>query len=761
MKTGICFLLLLAFPVLSTERIQAQQPYPVEIDFDRFQGIHSEDPLPALFFSSTTERSRSEQAGVNSSELKAKKLIHSERQRLQSTFFEVDRFMTSGRVVYNDVISKYMNEVLRFVLVGEEFIPDEVQVYVLKSTVVNAYTTRQGYILVSLGLLARLQNEAQLAALLCHEYIHFRNKHSHQTIRHQVKTDVNKKKYDSEKVMKRVRVERMRFSRTLETEADQQGWEIFFRTAYDPRAVMDLFLILQRAEEPVDSLIPEKSWIERKDVVLPETRWIIPKFQEAEGHHKGKKEPARTRTAEEVEDTESEDDESEDTHPDLEQRMSMIRQWIDSLRPEGGETFVVNREKFELAQKLARYELAMLYLEERRVERAFYHACATAAAFGEGYYLTMVQVRSLYFLASASNYHRFSKFHRYPSRVQGMDRMISSAFHEMSREELTLLALKHAWDAWKKYPDSEELEALVQDLMRQLVEKCKFSLDKFEEGPMPVPEHLSEEEEPLARSPNKTGKYMRHAFQEEMQDSGFMQTFRKFYDAHAQKQEAEPRLLSRKSKSSKFGVKVREMPSHVTVMSPQVMEIYVNRKDEYMEWYERSETSVRDLEALLSANLSKMPFPTSLWHASLGEKWDAEKLNKSTLAVRFIEQVQFAEKYDLSMIPLHRFDMKKISEDNTRVDYIARVRMLRAKIQPAGPSAMDVLILIYFPVVAPYLIYRWLTPRNRCVYSIQVVDVQNGEIAFEATARRKRRVSLKKAEKWTRKYLKQLQPQAR
>ncbi|MGY0217289.1 M48 family metalloprotease [Endozoicomonadaceae bacterium StTr2] len=53
-----------------------------------------------------------------------------------------------------------------------------IRVYILKQPILNAFALPNGGVYVNTGLIAAMENEAQLAAVLAHEGVHFINKHS-------------------------------------------------------------------------------------------------------------------------------------------------------------------------------------------------------------------------------------------------------------------------------------------------------------------------------------------------------------------------------------------------------------------------------------------------------------------------------------------------------------------------------------------------------------------------------------------------------
>ena len=90
--------------------------------------------------------------------------------------FAIDDILQSGLVLFNDPTTIYVNKVLeQLPITDRKLIKKNPRAYVLNSSAVNAFATDQGIIFVTLGLLASLQNEAQLAFILSHELIHIKD----------------------------------------------------------------------------------------------------------------------------------------------------------------------------------------------------------------------------------------------------------------------------------------------------------------------------------------------------------------------------------------------------------------------------------------------------------------------------------------------------------------------------------------------------------------------------------------------------------
>ncbi len=191
--------------------------------------------------------------------------IHQESMLAQTREFE--RSMeTSGSFFEDPVLTAYLNEVLHNLCTNE---PDNnrFQVRVLKFSSFNAFATPHGTIYLCTPLLARIENEAQLAALLSHEITHVINGHASRGL-----TNIKKQALANAHLQigldffigslagsigsAAIRSAVTGYSRELEREADSLGLIRMSAMGYAPEEFRNFFLIL-------------KNYIESEDIKQP------------------------------------------------------------------------------------------------------------------------------------------------------------------------------------------------------------------------------------------------------------------------------------------------------------------------------------------------------------------------------------------------------------------------------------------------------------------------------------------------------------
>lgn len=142
-------------------------------------------------------------------------------------------------------------------------LPYEYSFDVIDNDMVNAFALPGGPIYVTRGLLANLENEAQLAAVLAHEVTHVAGQHSAAAISRQMVTSLGLEaavaaltRTRGETVGRGVGqigqiaagLQQMSYSREHEREADNYGLRYLVAAGYQPRAMVEVMRMFERQE---------------------------------------------------------------------------------------------------------------------------------------------------------------------------------------------------------------------------------------------------------------------------------------------------------------------------------------------------------------------------------------------------------------------------------------------------------------------------------------------------------------------------------
>ena len=130
----------------------------------------------------------------------------------------------------------------------------DLRIYVMRDASHNAAMLPSGMMVVNTGLLARVRDEAQLAAVLAHEAGHYFRRHSLDLYRNERRQSALVSPASSalysyadesnnawNMINRAVMMSRSRFSRDLESEADAYGLTLMARAGYRPRAALAMW----------------------------------------------------------------------------------------------------------------------------------------------------------------------------------------------------------------------------------------------------------------------------------------------------------------------------------------------------------------------------------------------------------------------------------------------------------------------------------------------------------------------------------------
>ena len=198
--------------------------------------------------------------------------------------------------------------------------------YIIKSTVANAFSTNQGIIFVTTGLIAQVENEAQLAFILAHEIVHYTEKHNYEQFkkREAILTHAGRKSTVSvEEKLKSL----YKYSKNNETEADEKGMEGFEKRSIIQYSAISAFDVLLYSYLPFDMIEWQPSVFETEYYKFP-LEYYSAKLDEISADP-------------------DEDDEIH-THPNIGKRKTNIINVLDSKSADstGKSYFLVSKQEF-------------------------------------------------------------------------------------------------------------------------------------------------------------------------------------------------------------------------------------------------------------------------------------------------------------------------------------------------------------------------------------------------------------------------------
>lgn len=433
------FLHLIVLILLCSELGSAQ-------DLENYQPTQASGIIPKDFTLSSSDKFAQAKENLNT-DGDEKSTREAKQDFLLESNFLIDQVLGSGRVLFNDPFSEYLNQILDTILVNDPQLRQQVRVYAVRSSVVNSFTTDDGIILVNIGLLAQLETEAQLAYILCHELAHYTHKH---IINAYVQSEALSK---GEGILKRTSFDekmltKSRYSKELEKEADRLGLERFSKTPYGSSSLLNVFEVMRYAHLPFDDLEFDRTFFDREFYRVNDAYFLS---------------KVRPVDASEV------DNDSQDTHPSPTERKQLLGQFIATRGSEKNADFVVSEERFTELQTAARFELSDLYLKANRPIMSIYNSYMLLKEHPKNFYLQKQIATSLYTLSKFKSGGNYGMVHPGFSQIEGESQQLYHLFYRLKPDELCVMALGYTYKMKQAYPSDTDLKNMANDLLEDLM----------------------------------------------------------------------------------------------------------------------------------------------------------------------------------------------------------------------------------------------------------------------------------------------------
>jgi len=283
-------------------------------------------------------------------------------------------------------VNQYLTAILDSVVRGNR-IKGKYEVVCTRYLVPNAFNLGDNRLYINIGLLEQLQNESQLAFLLCHElshqlllhvqdtYIANETRAKDKSIKKEIR-DINKAKYNkldkTFQFIKNTQYDYARHSRLQEKSADSMALVLMMKTNYDLREGKTLMNILDHSDEDSTKIIYNNFFCNHTDCILPD--WLKP---HGNTFTFGKKSELEL------------DKDSAKTHPDIPMRILMMDTVMQQLayKPEGRKVFIQPQSTFDSLQHCSQFEMIEAYQNRKRYGAVLYYSLRLMKQYPDNTYL--------------------------------------------------------------------------------------------------------------------------------------------------------------------------------------------------------------------------------------------------------------------------------------------------------------------------------------------------------------------------------------
>lgn len=705
--------------------------------FDKdYTPVVSKGTLPKDFVTLSSKKYEEEKSKLTSEKRKSKK--SKEKFLLQSNF-GVDEILLSGKVLFNDPMAAYVNNVADKLLENDKDTRAKLRFYVLKSSAVNAFATNQGVIFVTIGMLAQLENEAQLAYILSHEIVHFKEKHAIEKFLEADNISKGKGAYKQMTFDEKF-VSKCAFSKEQEKEADEKGLKIFLASAYSTEELMGVYDVLKYSYLPFDDVKFDKEFLENTTLKFP-NHYLL----------ENTKEITTANIA---------DEDERSTHPNLKSRRNATETALKEVNNAGKQTYLVGANDFKGCREIARFELSRLYILRHDYERGLYNSYLLLKKYPDNLYLKKSVANCLAGLAQYSTIHEFDEVHRDHDDIEGQSQ---SLYHLMTkldsvRGDLTVVALAYIAKLKKQYPEDYEVKLLFESQFKTLVRRNYMNYNDFSKyAPTPAnvvdslkaiekasapkeetkPKETTEKskydklrEQESGTKPAPTvvtgGRFIKYAFVEYMGEDWFKEAFDKAGvgnkgDKDEEAVDMEVEMTGRKKYYDKrtFALGLKK----VVVVDPYFARINARKKDKYK--FLESEAGQVNFAERLKQNAKEAKLDVDVLNTKNLKEDEVLKMNELALLEDYITDRLNHEK-DVNL-PFPEADRIKALAAKYKTDHF----MWTGTISLTDKNKFNAFFILYsilFPPALPFTLPSLIHGGQYTIYFALVVNVKTNQV---------------------------------
>ncbi len=318
---------------------------------------------------------------------------------------EETTYLVKTTSLLDTIINPYLQNIFeKIIKANPAFIGN--RLIISKSSSRNAFAMGDGTIFFNTGLLSSLENDAQIAFIICHELSHgylnhvqlglnaYLSKFYSDGVRKEYR-EIRNTKYNMGKLLSsltlRISISNLYHQRNLESQADSLAFFLMRNTGYD---VSQAYFALEEIDKPEDSsyLSPIKSSL------FSCAEYTLPKLTDS----------SQSSSIFTVK-AEVNNNDSLKTHPDSKIRMSALKKLMAKT---GIDTFMIKKNTatygFRKVVQVSKYETIQRLYDEECYDKSLYYSLLEMSSDLENNYLKAIGILSLYQLKYHLLNHRYS-----------------------------------------------------------------------------------------------------------------------------------------------------------------------------------------------------------------------------------------------------------------------------------------------------------------------------------------------------------------
>lgn len=345
----------------------------------------------------------------------------------------------NNHFIFDSPMNERLERILQHIVEKNPAIPkDRLRIFLSRYFWPNASCLGEGTMVFNIGLFRRLENDDQIAFILCHELAHFTEDHVNESVRKNIAAreellgsdefkNIAKQEYGSyeakQNLLKNFTFDNKRHSRTHEKEADHLGMNYYVNTKYAAsEAIRCLEILDEIDEEKYAGKVDLKNLFDNSEYPF-QNRWLRTKSSGLSVMKKA---------------TSEWNSDSLKTHPDCVQRIDLIKRNF-SVKELIGEKVNTKESYFAEELLLADFEIVQSTFDFSDLGRCLYYSFQLLGVYPENAYLRATVGRCLYHLYHARKNHELNEYVAFPSRQEKEYLEVLRFIHNLRLSELKKL----------------------------------------------------------------------------------------------------------------------------------------------------------------------------------------------------------------------------------------------------------------------------------------------------------------------------------
>ncbi len=687
-----------------------------ENDLNNFKYLQSSGIIPDDFTTLFSEKFKKDKELLSKDEKSADR--KTKEEFLQESNFSIDRILLSGRILFNDPVSKYINKVADILLAENPKLRKELRFYVAKSPSVNAFSTDNGIIIVNVGLIAQLENEAQLAYCLAHEITHYVKKHNLNIFLEKKKIFSGKDSYNKLSLSEAYLASNFR-SREMEAEADKLGLnEVYLPSKYSLKALDRVFDVMQYSYLPFDEVPFDTTFFDTPYMHLP-SKCFLKEISPIKGDENY--------------------DEKKSIHPSIKSRRLVLQQLTSELSNENRVDFILPKEDFLKAKSLAQFEAIHQMIVLRDYGNAMYNSYFLLKEFPENKFLQTSIAYCLYALSEYKFKSTLKNVLTPYKTIEGQSQQLFYLLNTLKKEELSAISLHYIWKVHQKFPTDDFLTQLYKKSFVNLVVKCQKSISDYSKKAKEELKQDIEKQKVDTIAKSKYDKIKKVKANEDLKDENFISyvfvdAFKdaEFFDQFSQANDKQKDIIAEKIVSNIVGKKTKTIKEQgvdtVLLMDPFYYTIDVRGKEDKMLYLEAEKSTF--------ALVDKLNFYSKILKLNLEflnpRNCKSDEIQSFNDYSRVYEWMEERFNHDeKEIIPFETRNCKDVLvKYNTKHIGWTGIVNLRERNHGVG---WYVFFSIIAPISIPYMVPMMFVPSYSTNYYFFLFNAETGEIKLEVS----------------------------